>query len=120
MLVHILSDITGLFPGVLTWISGSVHLYENQVKPALEQLERTPRQLPKLGIEWSAPQKELIENGRKNGFTSGEITRLVSEMDFDGYIGLSGYNPNFLSAFPLCHSSIAELAMSTNFSCEPD
>ena len=43
-------SVTGYLPGELTWVGNSVHLYENHMCQASEQIERTPMSLPKLNL----------------------------------------------------------------------
>ncbi len=40
----------GLKPGELVWCAGDVHLYLNHLDQAREQLQREPREMPKLRI----------------------------------------------------------------------
>lgn len=48
LLLHLLCKELGYLPGIFTWVGGSVHLYENHLDAAKEQLTRTPLQLPTL------------------------------------------------------------------------
>ncbi len=50
LLTHMLAAQTGLEPGVFVWTGGDVHLYENHVEQAREQLGREPRALPTLRL----------------------------------------------------------------------
>ena len=49
-LTHMIADVTGYLPGELTWVGNSVHLYENHMCQASEQIERIPMSLPKLNL----------------------------------------------------------------------
>lgn len=50
LLTHMLAAQAGLEPGVFVWTGGDVHLYENHVDQAREQLGREPRALPTLRL----------------------------------------------------------------------
>ncbi|HEU0198333.1 MAG TPA: thymidylate synthase [Nevskiaceae bacterium] len=50
VLQYMLAQQTGLTPGRLTWFGGDVHLYENHVNVAIEQLLRRPRPVPILSF----------------------------------------------------------------------
>ena len=50
LLTHMLAAQAGLEPGVFVWTGGDVHLYENHVDQAREQLTRAPRPLPTLRL----------------------------------------------------------------------
>lgn len=43
--------LTGYEPGVLTYVGGDVHIYENQIEAIQTQIEREPYALPKLEID---------------------------------------------------------------------
>jgi thymidylate synthase len=47
---HLFSRILGLTPGTLSYFAQDAHIYKNQYKMVEEQLTRTPRDLPMLGI----------------------------------------------------------------------
>jgi len=48
LLMHILCQIAGLAPGVLTWVGGDCHIYDNQMEQLSLQLGRKPLKLPGL------------------------------------------------------------------------
>ena len=48
LLTHLIAREVGMLPGEFIWTGGDVHLYENHVDQAHEQMSRTPRPLPKL------------------------------------------------------------------------
>ncbi|MGY0398890.1 MAG: thymidylate synthase [Ostreibacterium sp.] len=50
LLTHMFAKATGLAVGDFIWTGGDVHLYNNHIKQAKEQLTRTPYSLPKLHI----------------------------------------------------------------------
>ena len=56
LLVHIIAKFTSMTPGEFIWSGNDVHLYENHIKQAKEQLKREPKQLPKLVIksDWNS------------------------------------------------------------------
>lgn len=47
-LLHIVSAITGLVPGILTGDLGDVHIYKNHIEQVKEQLTRQPKPLPEF------------------------------------------------------------------------
>jgi thymidylate synthase len=49
-LLLMLAQQTGLAPGELIWVGGDVHLYLNHIEQARIQLQRTPRQWPKMRL----------------------------------------------------------------------
>ena len=55
---------TGLRPGVFVWTGGDVHLYENHVEQAREQLGRDPRALPTLMLAERPQPVRLPRGGR--------------------------------------------------------
>lgn len=74
LLTHLIATVCGLKPGRLVFTGVDVHLYENHIPAAAEQLNREPSSLPKLII----PEVTSLE----------DICRLT-EKD----IYLEGYNP---------------------------
>jgi len=50
VLTHIMAAATGLKPGVLTFMGGDTHLYQNHMEQAKTQLERIPYTFPRLKI----------------------------------------------------------------------
>jgi len=51
LLTHMIAQQVGLEVGEFVWTGGDVHLYENHVEQAEEQLKRVPKPLPYLTIE---------------------------------------------------------------------
>lgn len=52
LLQHMIAAVTGLKVGVLNILLGDVHLYNNQLGVAIEQITRTPLSLPLLDINY--------------------------------------------------------------------
>lgn len=50
LLTHLVADQCGLDVGDFIWTGGDVHLYQNHVEQAREQLTREPRALPTLSL----------------------------------------------------------------------
>ncbi|MFC7051377.1 thymidylate synthase [Hansschlegelia quercus] len=50
LLIHMLAQQCDLDVGELVWMGGDVHLYANHVDQARQQLERAPRQFPRLDL----------------------------------------------------------------------
>jgi thymidylate synthase len=48
LLTHMLARECGLEPGVFVWTGGDIHLYSNHLEQARLQLQREPRELPRL------------------------------------------------------------------------
>ena len=55
LLTHLVAKQTGLQVGDLIWSGGDVHLYNNHIEQAKEQLNRTPGCLPTLEINSTPP-----------------------------------------------------------------
>lgn len=55
LLTHLIADQCGLGVGDFIWTGGDVHLYQNHLEQAKEQLSREPRALPKLKILRTPP-----------------------------------------------------------------
>jgi len=49
-LLYIIAKLTGKRPGILKWVGGDIHLYNNHYQQALTMLKRTPLELPRLAI----------------------------------------------------------------------
>lgn len=53
-LLTLIAQCTSRQPGVLTWVGGSCHIYENQIAGVDEQLSREPLSLPTLELDQKA------------------------------------------------------------------
>lgn len=42
---------SGMEPGEISWLGVDVHLYQNHIKPAIQQMQRDPRPFPTLNIK---------------------------------------------------------------------
>jgi len=86
-LVHILAKLTGYQAGILKWIGGSVHIYENQVEEALEQLKRTPKPLPTLEIA-NTKAEELIHQTLSvgQGYSGKTLTEIFTLLNFESFL----------------------------------
>ncbi len=51
LLIHMLAQQTNLAPGELVWTGGDCHLYLNHLEQVEQQLQRTPKPLPRLVIK---------------------------------------------------------------------
>ena len=51
LLTHILAAVVGLEPGEFVWVGNSVHIYENHIEQAMEQISREPYSLCQLKFE---------------------------------------------------------------------
>lgn len=51
LLTHMIAQVCGLEVGDFVWTGGDVHIYSNHVEQVKEQLNRTPKELPKLWID---------------------------------------------------------------------
>lgn len=50
LLLLLVSRVENMSPGVINWVGGDTHLYENHIELAKEQIERIPYTLPRLEI----------------------------------------------------------------------
>lgn len=89
-ILQLFSDILGYEPGVLTYVGGDVHIYENQIPMIEEQMQREPRQLPTLQISGPNAYKywSLVDDKWKFDFDSF-INQFEPEnfkiMNYDSY-----------------------------------
>ena len=67
LLLLLLAKESNMVPGILMWSLGDVHIYENHIEGAQEQISREPYKLPKLEItnftsiwDWKYTDFELI------------------------------------------------------------
>ena len=65
-ILMLIAKITGYKPGILTYVGGDVHIYENQIAGIEEQIQRTPKQLPTLTID--TPPVDLFWKDNKFNF----------------------------------------------------
>ncbi len=63
LLTHLVADQCGLGVGDFIWTGGDVHLYQNHVEQAREQLTRSPRPLPTLLIQRTPANITEYEEG---------------------------------------------------------
>lgn len=73
LLTNIIADVCGLKPGTLSMCLGDTHIYKNHIEQCKTQLERMPRDFPKL---------EILRH-RKNPW----------DYEFEDF-SLKGYNPH--------------------------
>ena len=57
LLLHMIAQVTGLTARRLIWLGGDVHLYNNHIEQAQEQLNREPRPLPRVSL---TPQQSIF------------------------------------------------------------
>ena len=50
ILLILFAKVSNMIPGVATWIGGDTHLYVDHIPQVKEQLSRTPKKLPGIGI----------------------------------------------------------------------
>ncbi len=55
LLLELFAAEAGMKPGKLCGMLGDVHIYENHIKGAKEQLKRTPIELPKITVPYNKP-----------------------------------------------------------------
>ena len=99
LLIHLLALLTGYKPGVLKWIGGSVHIYENQIDACIEQLKREPKELPKLEINIKKIYQE-INLGKREGYTSELLDVIFKKLDYSDFT-FENYNPHPAIKAPL-------------------
>ena len=80
LLAIILAKITGYEPGEFIHSFGDVHIYENHVPQAKEQLKRTPKKFPKVNLHASiksidevSAEKIILENYDSHPVLRGEL-----------------------------------------------
>ncbi len=67
LLLHIVSQLTGLEPGKVHLLIGDYHIYDSHTEAVFEQLKRTPKNLPKLEMSLFGSLKE-VENATLSDF----------------------------------------------------
>lgn len=87
LLTHILCKICNMVPGEMVYSYGDVHIYENHLEAANEQLERIPHFLPTL--EMSEYAKSVLPNTNIGVITVDDVIGCLSHVDFN----LKNYNP---------------------------
>ena len=75
LLLHIVSQLTGLEPGKVHLLIGDYHIYDSHTESVFEQLKRTPKNLPKLEMSLFGSLEE-VENATLTDF---KITGYESE-----------------------------------------
>jgi len=75
LLVHIISQLTGLKPGIVNLIMGDYHIYQEHIDQVFEQIKRIPKKLPTLQI----PNFETLEQVEKSKFEDYKI------INYDSY-----------------------------------
>lgn len=70
LLTHILAAEVGLEPGEFIWVGNSVHLYENHIEQAKEQIKRTPYSLCNLEFTHKEIEKYEISDFKFIGYRS--------------------------------------------------
>ena len=74
LLVHIISQLTNLKPGIVNLIMGDYHIYQEHVDQVFEQIKRVPKKLPILQI----PQFETLEQVEKSKLEDYQILHYES------------------------------------------
>ena len=59
LLLHIVSQLTGLEPGKVHLLIGDYHIYDSHTESVFEQLKRTPKNLPKLEMKLFSSLEEV-------------------------------------------------------------
>ena len=67
LLLSIISELTGLEPGKVHLLIGDYHIYQSHLDTDNEQLNRTPKKLPKLEMK-SFKTLEDVENASLDDF----------------------------------------------------
>lgn len=78
-ILQLFALILGYKPGILTYIGGDVHIYENQIPMIEEQITRKPYELPKLTIH--LPDVKIPEEWSSKSFD--DFINLMCWKDFE-------------------------------------
>ena len=84
LLTHIFAKICHMIPGDFIHTFGDVHIYENHMAAAIEQLEREPRELPKLMINQTF--FDYLEAG-------DDLDNFIVKLSYEDF-SLKDYNPH--------------------------
>lgn len=76
LLIHILCLLTGYKPGVLTWVGGSVHIYNNHIKIMERQMLNYLRQLPEIDL--TIPKEKLL-------MADGDLDKFIDSLEVDDF-----------------------------------
>jgi thymidylate synthase len=97
LLTEIICRVCNMIPGELIHTFGDVHIYGNHLEAVKEQLEREPRELPRLNIntefwlyEGEQGESLLSTDGFLTGLQNDNFIKCLIESD----IQLSNYNPH--------------------------
>lgn len=91
-LLHIVAEMCELVPGELVFMGGNTHIYMNHIDQCKEVLEREPKQLPKLSINFP--------NGFSQFDTEMQLYWVTQHMTPDDFV-LQGYDPHPTIAAPM-------------------
>lgn len=82
LLTHIIGKICNMIPRNFVHTFGDVHIYENHIEAAKEQLEREPKELPTLKIHYNLG----------NGFNNVDM-QVFNDLELN-HFELENYNPH--------------------------
>lgn len=85
LLLSLLAKMTNLKPGILKWFGQDIHIYENQIELAKEQITRKPYTLPTLSIHLSTPQLSIINEANINGWATDSINDFFNNLSIDNF-----------------------------------
>ena len=85
VLCHLIAQVVGVRPGVLTFMTNDAHIYENQIDGIKEQIARYEEAVKK-GTLPSAPK--LWINPEITGFYQFDSSRELKDMRLDDYENL--------------------------------
>lgn len=88
LLLHILSKLTGLKPGIFTHVMGDAHIYKSHAEPLKSQTNFTTCSFPKLTI--NLPQLNYLEQ-RSKVFVVDDTLKKLQELKLEDFI-VSNYN----------------------------
>lgn len=101
MLIHIIAKLTNLEVGKLSWIGMDVHIYENQIETAKQQIEREIYELPTLKLNINDEQQKLIDICiRDKNYNSDNIDSFINNLNFENF-ELIDYKHHGKLAYPL-------------------
>jgi dihydrofolate reductase / thymidylate synthase len=94
LITHLVAHACGLQPGELIIVMGDAHVYTNHEKALREQLQRSPRNFPKLRIMCTRSSAEGAAAAKSDGGDTERAMRWLTDPELSSRIDVDGYDPH--------------------------